>query len=483
MRILFATSEAIPYHKSGGLADVSRSLPDALAERGHDVWIVHPLYRGLRERGLELEAQGRAALPWPGGDVEVRYHLHRPDRGAPALLVEQPEFFDVAAPYEPLPGDDLAHARRFGLFCRAIVERARALEVDVVHLNDWQTGLVPAYGLVDGLPAATVFAIHNLAYQGNFPPRAMRALGLPRELLRTENGIEFFGQLSFMKGAIALADRIVTVSPTYAREIQTPEYGAGLDGLLRFRRRVLHGILNGIDPSYWDPASDPRIPATFTPRRLHDRDRNRQALVEELALRDDGPVFVMVTRLAHQKGIELLLDALPVLTDGGVTLAVLGDGEARYVRRLRAASAKAPDRVAVRFGFDDRLARLLYAGGDFFLMPSLYEPCGLGQLIAQRYGAPPIVRRTGGLADTVEEGKTGFCFDDATPDALLEAAARAVALWRTPALDRMRRRCMRLDRSWDRSAAAYEAVYQAARGALDEAPAAVQNRSDALKTA
>lgn len=472
MRILFATSEAIPYHKSGGLADVSRSLPDALAARGHDVWILHPFYRPVRAASFATRPRGGARLPWPGGGVEVNYHLHAPERGTPALLVEH-EVFDVDQPYEPLPGDPLAHARRFGIFCRAAVERARALEVDVVHLNDWQTGLVPAYGLLDGLEAATIFAIHNLAYQGNVPPEASRELGIPGALVRTENGLEFFGQLSFLKGGVSLADRIVTVSPTYAREIQTPEYGAGLDGLLHFRRRVLHGIVNGIDPSAWDPATDPAIPARYGVRRLQGKEQNRAALLAELGLREDGPVFVMVSRLAHQKGIDLLLDAMPALLEGGATLAVLGDGDASYVRRIQAVADRVPDRVAVRFGFDDRLARLLYAGGDFFLMPSLYEPCGLGQQFAQRYGTPPVVRRTGGLADTVEDERTGFCFDEPSADALVSAMARAIAAWRTPVLETMRRRCMRLDHSWQRSAEAYEAVYAAALGDLKGAPAAV----------
>ena len=464
MRILFATTEAAPYYKTGGLADVSRSLPDALAARGHDVLVVHPYYAPVAARGLELTDVGGASLAFPGRRVPVRYLEHRPERGAPALFVEQDRFFAVDRPYESESGDPLEPARRFALFCRAIVERARVWDAEVVHLNDWGTALVPAYGLVDGLDAATVFAIHNLAYQGNFPPRALAQIGLPQELFRTENGVEFFGTVSFMKGGIALADRIVTVSPTYAREIQTHEYGAGMDGLLRFRRRMLHGILNGLDPERWDPSSDANVPVHYDADSIDRKDRNREFLLGELSLEDAHPLFVMVTRLAHQKGIDLVLEALPAILHSGASLAVLGDGEEAYAELLRRETGANPGRVAVRFGFDERLAKLLYSGGDFFLMPSLYEPCGLGQLIAQRFGTPPVVRATGGLADTVIDGQTGYSFVAPEPRALGDAVARAVCDWRGERWNEMRRRCMRLDWSWRRSAGAYEDVYRAAIG-------------------
>lgn len=466
MKILFATPEAVPYHKTGGLADVAESLPAALCERGHKVVLIHPLYRSVRKLGLPLRAGRAVRIPWPGGGMNVRFHEYAGEGGPPAIFVEQPHFFEVDRPYEPTPRDPMAAGRRFALFCRAVTERARTLDADIVHLNDWQTGLVPLYGLLDGLPAATVFTIHNLAYQGNFSPALLPEIGVPASFHRTENGLEFYGQSSFLKGALALADRLVTVSPTYALEIQTPEFGAGMDGLLRFRRRVLHGILNGIDPTRWDPAHDPAVPRQYDARRLEEKDANREELLHELGLEGSGPLLVMITRLAEQKGIELVLAALDAILELGASLAILGDGPPHYEEAIADAVRRHPRRVAALFRFDDALARRLYAGGDFFLMPSIYEPCGLGQMIAQRFGTPPIVRRTGGLADTVEDGATGFSFGPADPRALVDAVARACRAWRARGWDVLRRRCMSLDWSWTRSAAAYEDVYRMAIGTV-----------------
>ncbi|HEY8484578.1 MAG TPA: glycogen synthase GlgA [Longimicrobiales bacterium] len=463
MKILFATSEAVPYWKTGGLADVARALPDALAARGHEVVVLLPLYAPVAAQGLPLEEVGRTWLSWPDGPVPVRYLEHRPASGARAVLVDQPDFFHTDRPYGARSGDPLEPGLRFAFFCRAVVERARTWGADVVHLNDWQTGLVPVYARMDGPPVVTVFAIHNLGYQGNFPPELLPRIGIPWEFYRPEEGIEFYGHASFMKAGLALSDRLVTVSPTYAEEIQRPEYGAGFDGLLRHRREVLSGILNGIDTRTWDPSTDPAVPVPYDAEHLERKEENREALLRELGLDGDGPLFVMVTRLAHQKGIDLLVSALPRLLRRGVRIAVLGDGDPEYERALARAAAGHPRRVAAFFRFDDGLARRLYAGGDFFLMPSLYEPCGLGQMIAQRYGTPPVVRRTGGLVDTVEDGRTGFVFEEASPRALCGAVERAIAAWRGPDWDELRRRCMRLDRSWARSAAVYEALYEAAR--------------------
>ncbi|HEX6939793.1 MAG TPA: glycogen synthase [Longimicrobiales bacterium] len=462
MRILFATSEAVPYWKTGGLADVARALPDALVERGHDVLLVHPFYRLLRDAPPPVAPIGIYRLPWPGGDMAVRYLEHRPAGRAPALFVDQPYFFDVADPYGPTRFDPWAAGRRFAFFCRAVVERARAWGADVVHLNDWPTGFVPVYGALDGLPAATVFTIHNVAYQGNFPPSLLPEVGVPWDFFRIERGVEFYGSASFLKSGLALSDRLNTVSPRYAEEIQTPEYGAGFDGLLTARRHELRGILNGIDAELWNPATDPAIPARYDADHLRRKEYDRDELLHELGLDDRGPLFVMITRLVHQKGIDLVLAALPELLRRGIRLAVLGNGEPRYERALSDMVAAHPRRVAAFFRFDDRLARRMYAGGDFFLMPSLFEPCGLGQMIAQRYGTPPVVRHTGGLVDTVEDGVTGFAFGPAVPGALIAAVERACAAWRAPGWNALRRRCMLLDRSWARSAALYESLYREA---------------------
>src|SRR5690606_25836630 len=315
--------------------------------------------------------------------------------------------------------DPLGPGRRFAFFSRAVVAYAAEWGADVMHANDWQAGFVPVYELIDVVDIPTVFGIHNLAYQGNFDRALLTSVGVPVELYRTENGVEFHDQVSFMKAGVALSDRLVPVSPTYAREIQTPEFGAGLDGLLRHRAADLRGILNGIDTRDWDPATDEAIATRYDASRLDGKEANRRAILAELGLRDDGPFLAMVSRLVHQKGVDILIDALPDLLREPGAVAVLGSGEPEYERALARAADAFPGRVAAVFGFDDRLARRLYAGADFFLMPSRYEPCGLGQMIAQRYGTVPIVRHTGGLVDTVEDGVTGFAFTEPTPAGLL----------------------------------------------------------------
>jgi starch synthase len=463
MKVLYATAEALPYLKTGGLADVSRALPDALHAAGVDVRVMVPAYAGMLDRFPASPEYG-TRLPWPGGDAPLRFMLDTRSAAAPAVLVDAPGYLDVEEPYLPTGLDPLALGVRFALFCRAIADYARAWGADVIHLNDWQTGLVPAYLLLQGDAPATVMAIHNLAYQGNFPPALLPRTGLPPELFRTENGIEFHGHASFMKAGIALADRLVTVSPTYAHEIQTPAFGAGMEGLLRFRRRQLQGILNGIDMAYWNPATDPHLAERFSARTLAAKDACRRALIAELQLDDEGPLLVVVSRLVHQKGSDILASALPALLERGVRLALLGSGDPAAEHAFTAAAATHPAQVAFRKGFDEPLAHRLYAGGDFFLMPSRYEPCGLGQLIAQRYGTPPIVRRTGGLVDSVSHGKTGFLFDGATREALLDGVDQAIAMWKGRGWDALRRRCMRLDHSWDRSAGQYIALYHAAAG-------------------
>lgn len=464
MRILFAASEALPFWKTGGLADVARALPDALTARGHEVLIVHPYYRFLQNSPLPAEVIGFARIPWPGGDMTVRYLEHYPhvdrESAAPTLFVDQPYYFDVADPYGPTRFDRSAAGRRFALFCRAIVERARAWGADIIHLNDWPTGMVPVYARLDHLTTPTLFSIHNLGYQGNFPPGILPEIGVPGEFFRIDAGVEFYGTASFLKAGLALSDQIATVSPGYAEEIQTPAHGAGLDGLLRARRHQLHGILNGIDTRSWDPMNDPALSANYNVDTLGLKERNRTALLREIGLDDRGPLFVMVSRLVEQKGVELVLEALDAMVQRGIRIAILGSGHRAYEDALARASSAYPRHVAAFFRFDESLARRLYAGGDLFLMPSLYEPCGLGQMIAQRYGTPPIVRSTGGLADTVVDGVTGFSFTEPTAEALLDAVTRAHWAWRGPNWNAIRRRCMRLDHSWIRSAAEYETLYR-----------------------
>jgi starch synthase len=470
MKVLFATAEAVPFYKTGGLADVSRALPDALGPLGHDVRVMMPGYGFLRDATAAARAEVELSFPWPGGSARASVAVLAADGAATTAFVMARGLFDVERPYEDAPGDALDVGRRFAFFCRAIVAYAREWGADIVHLNDWHTGLVPVYALVDGLPAATLFSIHNLAYQGNFPTALMPEAGIPADFLRTENGLELHGQVSFIKAGLALADRLATVSPRYAAEIRSPAFGAGLDGLLRFRRRLLHGVLNGIDTGSWNPATDPYLPATYAGRSLARKSASRDLLLERAGIDGDGPVLGMVTRLAHQKGIDTLLDALPGLIERGCSLVVLGSGDAAYERALTDAASRWPRRVAFFTGFDEPLSHIIYAGADFFLMPSRFEPCGLGQLIAQRYGTPPIARRTGGLADTIEDGATGFLFDDPDPAALIEATGRAIRQWRRRGWRALQTRCMREDHSWTRAAHEYEHLYTMAIGALAQPP-------------
>lgn len=465
MKILFATAEALPYFKTGGLADVARALPNALVARGHDVRVLMPGYRFLDEATRHARADVELDIPWPPARLRVSIALQHEQTGtAPTAFVRTPAFFDTDRPYDPVPGDPLSLARRFALFCRAIIAYAQHWGADVIHLNEWQTGLVAAYAQLDRIAPATVFAIHNLAYQGNFPPATLPEVGIPTVLYRTENGVEFHGQASFMKAGISLADRLVTVSPTYAREIQTPGYGNGLDGLLTFRRRLLHGVVNGIDMTVWNPATDAFLPRTYNARSLAHKLVCRAALLERSGVDGNGPILGVVSRLAHQKGIDLLLGALTDLLRAGCRLVVLGNGEPAFEHAIAAFAHSAPTRVAFRVGWDEPLAHLIYSGADFFIMPSLYEPCGLGQMIAQRYGTPPIARRTGGLNDTIIDGDTGFLFNEPTARALAEAVRRALPRWLQRGWRALQRRCMAVEHSWDGPAGEYERIYRMALG-------------------
>lgn len=462
LRILFAASEALPYYKSGGLADVARSLPDALKRRGHDIRIIHPYYDSVRLRRASITDDVDIDVPWLGGTISVRSVIHSPRGRAPGVLLVHPAFAVGTSPYED--NDPHATARRFALFCRTVVHYARMWRPDIVHLNDWQTGLVPVYQLIDDVSIPTVFSIHNLAYQGIFHRRLLDEIGVPQEFFRTENGVEFYNNVSFLKAGLALSSRLTTVSPTYAREIQTHEYGAGFEGLLRFRSHELFGILNGIDQSEWDPSKDAALPQPYDAQSLDVKDELRTAVLRESGMDEDRPLLVVVSRLAQQKGIDIILAALPELLELGVNLFVLGDGDRGIERAFAEVARRFPKRVTAVTAFDDALARRLYSGGDFFLMPSRYEPCGLGQMIAQRYGTPPVVRATGGLRDTVRDGETGFVFEHASVHDVVSGVRRALSVWRGGEWNELRKRCMALDWSWRVSATKYEDVYSHAIG-------------------
>jgi len=479
VHVLFAASEAVPYAKTGGLADVAGALPEALAKRGHRVTRVMPLYGGIDRRGHGLRAVGRRVRVRIGdhpvtAKLAVAHH-----GGVETYFLDCPEYFDRPGLYGERGEDYPDNAERFALLARATLAACGELDLfpDLIHCNDWQTALIPAclklapepWPVLAGTP--TVMTVHNLGYQGLFPMEARRVLGLP-ESAYTPEGLEFWGRVNLLKGGIVCADAVTTVSRTYAREIQDARFGFGLEGVLSSRSGRLTGIVNGIDTGYWDPAHDPHLAAAYGRDRLGLRARNRAALCQALGLAGDaGPVLGMVGRLVEQKGMGLVLAALHALLDTGASLAILGQGEPALVHTLQEAARMHPDRIAVVDGFNEPLSHRIYGGCDLFLMPSRFEPCGLSQLIAMRYGAPPVVHRVGGLADTVvpygedPDAATGFAFDDFTPEAFVAAVREAVAVFRAPdAFRRLQRRGMALDVSWDASAAEYEAVYARAAG-------------------
>jgi starch synthase len=474
-RILFAASEVYPLIKTGGLADVAGSLPAALSRLGHDVVIILPAYHAARAQLSELERLPELTMPG-GAAALLRGRLPGNDR-VTVLMVDNPVLFDRPGnPYHDEQGRPWAdNALRFGLFARACVEVAmdRAgldWRPDLVHCNDWQTGLVPALLAGEDVRPATVFTLHNLAYQGLFGQEMLGQLELPAPLWSID-ALEFHGQLSFMKGGLVFADRITTVSPTYAGEIQTPEYGYGLDGLLRHRGDHLVGILNGIDTEEWNPQTDRHLAQCYGIKTVAQKGVNKAILQRDLALPvlEGQPLVGMVGRLVEQKGIDLVLEALPHLLAMPLQLIVLGSGEPHFEHALREHGHRHPDQLGVVIGYDEGLSHRIEGGADMFLMPSRFEPCGLNQMYSLRYGTVPIVRRTGGLADTVidadsAQGKpNGFVFASAGADELIAAVERALTSYHRPAEWRvLQRNGMRQDFTWEHSARKYQTLYEQA---------------------
>ncbi len=477
MKVLFVTSEAYPLMKTGGLGDVCGSLPAALKVLGVDVRLLLPAYRDAVKSAGKLKAAGRFLLPGLSTPVTLLEGV-LPGTRVKLWLVNFPPAYDRPGnPYMNAYGHPWHdNAARFALLSRAAVaiaqgEAGLAWRPDIVHCHDWQSGLVPALLAQSNPRPATVFTIHNLSYQGLFPYETFTALHLPAPLW-SMHGLEFHGQLSFIKGGLAYADRVTTVSPAYAREIQTGPLGLGLDGLLRHRRGMLHGILNGIDTDEWDPARDKHLTQPYSAARFAGKAANKRALQREFGLPPMTGVLLvgMVGRLVTQKGIDLVLDALERLERLPLQLVLLGTGEARYEKALHAAAARHAGWFAARIGYDEATAHRIQAGADAFLMPSRFEPCGLSQLHSLRYGTVPIVRRVGGLADTVVDATkarlarnaaTGFAFDGERPADLAAAVERAVALYRdAPRWKKLALNGMRQDFSWRHSAAEYRRLYQ-----------------------
>lgn len=468
-------SEALPFSKTGGLADVLGALPQALARLGWNVTVVLPRYRGTAAGTLV----DRTVLRVGGYQTEAQFFEAPMGDGARAILIDAPALYDRDSLYASGGSDYADNARRFGVLARAALEFAarRGPAPDVVHAHDWQAGLAPVYlrtlfashPVLGGTPS--VFTIHNMAYQGLFQPDWLPRLDLPWSLLSVDQ-LEFWGKISFLKGGITAADFITTVSPQYAAEIQTPTFGFGFEGILRARAADLAGVLNGIDTGQWDPSCDPFLPKPFSAADISGKKAAKAALLKRYALPASGkalrrPLIGMISRMVDQKGHDLIAALGDELSALGAAFVVLGTGEPRYEDFWRGFAARHPDRVGVRIGFDEGLAHLIEGGADMFLMPSSFEPCGLNQMYSLRYGTVPIVHRVGGLADTVTDyapgrpGATGFVFDVHTPQALLAALQRAVAVFGQPGEWRaLQSAGMAKDHSWDRSAREYVRIYE-----------------------
>jgi starch synthase len=466
-------SEAVPFAKSGGLADVLGALPPALARLGWDVTLALPKYRSMAE-GARREA---FSLHIGARSFDVRLQEAALGEGAQALFVDVPELYDRDELYHVNGVDYPDNPIRFAVLVRAALEAfaRRRLRPTVVHAHDWQAALAPVYlrgryahdPVLGGVPS--VLTIHNLAFQGNFDPAWMTQLDLPSELFSPAR-LEFWGRMSFLKGGIIDADMITTVSPHYANEIQTHEFGCGFDGILRDRRASLVGILNGIDTAMWNPSGDAFLPEPFSGRSLAGKRAAKAAVLARLRLARDAaalkrPLVGMISRMVDQKGLDLIAALADRLPELGAGFVVLGSGESRYERLWLDLTARYPDRVGVKIGFDEALAHLIEGGADVFLMPSRFEPCGLNQMYSLRYGTVPIVRAVGGLIDTVRDGVNGFVFQEYTPTALLGALQRALAAfgdkreWRALQVTGMRE-----DHSWDRSAREYVKIYERLSG-------------------
>jgi starch synthase len=475
LRVLFVASEVAGLAKTGGLADVTAALPVELDRSGLEVRVVMPDYVRLIADRDELSVVGEA-LPVPFLGTRVKARVTRTDRlGVPVFLIGYDPFFDRDYLYGPPEGGYWDNAERFGFFCQAVLALVRSWDwrPDVIHAHDWQTALVgPLAAAAEDegrVAGATLLTIHNLEFQGRFGRDKFRATGLPPRF-NESGGLEFWGDVSFLKGGIIHADGVGTVSPNHAAEIQTPDFGFGLDGVLRERGGDVFGILNGIDTEAWDPATDSELPATFSPENLTGKAACKAALLQELGLapRLERPLIGVVTRLTWQKGFQLLRDAWPDFLDLDCSLVMLGSSPVPELADFfTEAAADNPDRIAVVLDQDAALARRILGGADLFLMPSLNEPCGLTQMYALRYGTVPVVRAVGGLKDTVteidpghDEG-VGYCFQNFQAEALIRALTRAgEGYLDAPAWHQARQRGMSLDHSWAVSARGYLDVYQ-----------------------
>ena len=480
MKVLFISAEAIPFAKTGGLADVAGSLPVALKRLGVDVCLGLPFYRAVRKGNFERQLLlGNLKVPFGDAELEAKVWEAAIEKDIPVYLIEREDMYDRPNIYGNSSGDYYDNFERFAFFTRAILSMVETISVkpDVIHCHDWQTGLLPAMlrGMLKGSAALretpTVFTIHNVGYQGLFPADKLSIANLSREEFYNPEGLEYYGNISLLKAGIVYSDAITTVSPAYAREIQTPEYGMGMEGILQYRRASLSGILNGVDYKLWDPAQDSQIPVQYSAGKLAGKQACKESLLNEMKLDPfliKRPLLGMISRLDAQKGLDLLVKIIDDFLALNVGLVVLGSGDERMQVALQEAMRRHAGRVGLTIGFDDQLAHRIMAGADIFLIPSLYEPCGLTQMYALKYGTVPVVRATGGLEDTVvafdpEKGSgTGFKFGSYEPEAFLAAVQQAVEIFQDSKLwGRIMANGMKEDFSWDRSGRKYRELYRA----------------------
>ncbi len=466
MRVLFCSSEVEPLVKTGGLADVSRALPLAMAKLGVEVRLVMPGYRSVvsalpaGRRGSRLAARG-----YPDDIEEARI-----GKDVPVYLIKNEKYFGREGIYGDKHGDYPDNLERFAFFCRRALELLKEINYkpDVIHCNDWQTGLIPVYlktvyakdGFYSGIK--TLFTIHNLAYQGVFSKKEYPKLGLDWSLFNMD-GLEFYDKINFLKGGLLFSDSLNTVSPSYAKEIRTKEFGCGLEGILKQRKNDLSGILNGLDNDYWNPKTDGYLYKPYSSGNMEDKYVNKERLLKDCSLEDDNkfPLFGMVGRLVEQKGLDLICKSLgELIRHFHIQLIILGKGEEKYNKLLRDASRKYPGHLRLFTDFNEELAHRIYAGCDIFLMPSYYEPCGLGQMIALRYGSIPLVFKTGGLSDTISQ-KNGFVFDSYTVEGFVKAVKEALSVYQDKERwGKLVRRAFSCDFSWNEPAKRYLELYK-----------------------
>ena len=462
MNILFISSEVFPFAKTGGLADVAAALPAALIKKGHTCNVILPFYKCVKENGFapELFKKGR------GFDLYFLQH-----EGASVYFIKNDEYFGRGQLYGTPQGDYPDNALRFGFFARSVIASIPHIgKIDIIHCNDWQTALIPLYIRLfhKEISVKIVFTIHNMAYQGLFNREIMQVLGIPKHLF-TMNKLEFWGRLNFMKAGIIYSDAISTVSKGYAREILTQEFGCGLDGLLQTRKKDLYGIVNGADYSIWNPETDNFIVKKYSKDDLSGKVECKKDLLKQFGVEysADRPVIGMITRLAEQKGIDLVADSMEEMLDLEVDFVLLGFGDEKYNNIFKDLAKRHKGRVGAKIDFDNSLAHKIEAGSDIFLMPSRYEPCGLNQLYSMKYGTVPVVRAVGGMDDTVENFNpatkkgNGFKFKDATKDAVLTAIKKATSLYKDkPSWNTLLQNCLSCDFSWSSSAEKYEKLYE-----------------------